>query len=734
MKRKPTFIYFGVILIILCFMYLHTRGQRELYMGYEELTWDGGYREGNYQVFDETNEIGTGCSTYEMHLNKGDYVIRIEYSEQFKPNIVKVNADGKVYEYELPLENTIYEVPISFQNDVRRASIEIDYQRTGKLTISSIELIGKNLLYTDTILYMFIFLLSAIIFYFYYTKFYRNQSAEYKLSILLIGCAIFISCLPLLGSSISRGHDIIAHLQRIEGIKESIQAGQFPTRIAPNENKGYGLLLTQYPFLFLYIPAVLRLLNVSQIAAYKILLILINIASAMTAYFSVKSIYRENAKTAAVSNQYQWAPTVSAIVFCLFPYRLVNIYTRSALGEALAMIFFPLLIAGLYHVLIGNKNKWYYLAIAATGIVNSHIISVVLALIVSVSLLVIWIRQLLDKTRIIALLKAGVVTLLLNCGYLVPFMYYYINKTTRVSKILSSNYMNDTLELRELFMKGNTHLALALSGPVLGFVTLVFILVLIISLGHHKKDDNTFSFMVSLFFLMLVFIVFSTSLMPYKQLSKIGIVDKVMSTIQFSFRFLSIAATLCALLMGYVVDLHEKAENTRKGFVLLLFLLLSANALTVENAYSGDFIKLHSFESIDPNMNYIDYIPLEADISDLRQEISPSTNAIEITDYVKNGSRVDFQYNCSEEGAFVDLPMFYYPGFAAKLENGTRLDVEKGENVRVRVYLPKTEAVQNVSVCYEDLLIFRIAGLISLATVLGITMVLGKRKKWVSSL
>ena len=53
----------------------------------------------------------------------------------------------------------------------------------------------------------------------------------------------------------------------------------------------------------------------------------------------------------------------------------MNLYTRATLGESLAMIFFPMVLLGLYEVLRRDEKRWPLLALGMTGVCMSHLLS-----------------------------------------------------------------------------------------------------------------------------------------------------------------------------------------------------------------------------------------------------------------------------------------------------------------------------------------------------------------------
>ena len=68
----------------------------------------------------------------------------------------------------------------------------------------------------------------------------------------------------------------------------------------------------------------------------------------------------------------------ASVLYTLCIYRMGNLYTRATLGESLAMIFFPMVLLGLYEVLRRDEKRWPLLALGMTlviitgGIINGR--------------------------------------------------------------------------------------------------------------------------------------------------------------------------------------------------------------------------------------------------------------------------------------------------------------------------------------------------------------------------
>ena len=118
------------------------------------------------------------------------------------------------------------------------------------------------------------------------------------------------------------------------------------------------------PELFLYFPALLRNLGVSLCACVRVFEACIHLATAVSCYLCVRGMM--NNRRVAVG---------ASVLYTLCIYRLVNVYTRATLGESLAMVFFPVVMLGLYEVLRRDERKWPLLALGMTGVCMSHLLS-----------------------------------------------------------------------------------------------------------------------------------------------------------------------------------------------------------------------------------------------------------------------------------------------------------------------------------------------------------------------
>ena len=259
----------------------------------------------------------------------------------------------------------------------------------------------------------------------------RGRKNRRDMAVVL--CAAAFACMPLLWRGVYDGHDLFFHLNRIEGIANGLRNGQFPVRIHSSTLLGYGYAAPEfYPELFLYFPALLRNLGVSLCACVRVFEACIHLATAVSCYLCVRGMM--NSRRVAVG---------ASVLYTLCIYRLVNVYTRATLGESLAMVFFPVVMLGLYEVLRRDEKKWPLLALGMTGVCMSHLLSTMFCvLFCAIAALASAGKLLARKRRILAVLAAAGVTAL--CALCVIFSGYTMQTMVQRAPELEKETYTDT--------------------------------------------------------------------------------------------------------------------------------------------------------------------------------------------------------------------------------------------------------------------------------------------------
>ena len=247
---------------------------------------------------------GIYARTGRMYLPQGKYQFEITYDCAGESGVELFINDMPFARYSLPPQNkkTTIALPFELENDVHNFTATLFNTSGHDITITEKRLICDRLIYADNLFFGAILIISVFIVSFLI----RKKIFTYK-SLIPVFFVLMVSY-PLFRPDLLSGQDMEFHLMRIEGIKDALLAGQFPPTIYPNAAYEHGYLGALYPSLFLYIPAFLRIINVSPNMALKTLLFLINAASFFTAYYSISSITK-NKKVA----------TLAAALYCLSP-------------------------------------------------------------------------------------------------------------------------------------------------------------------------------------------------------------------------------------------------------------------------------------------------------------------------------------------------------------------------------------------------------------------------------
>ena len=387
---------------------------------------------------------------------------------------------------------------------------------------------------------------------------------------LLISVPVILATLPCISYYVIEGFDLNFHLMRIEGIAEAIKNGCFPVRIQTNWLNGYGYPVSIfYGDMLLYFPAILRVMGMSLQEAYKWFLFSINVLTALTMYFAAKGI-TDSRKMGIIASY----------LYLLLPYRLSCIYTRSGVGEYSAMAFFPLIIWGIYRIYTEDikkrewKSLWLISTIGFTGVIESHLLSTVLAGIFTVLCCMILYKKTFQKERIVELIKVVLTTIMVNATYLIPLLDY-MQKEYKVSnsaqnasiqtqgaffaQIFSLLPVGDGVSLSVVENLSNPNeitVSLGLVAWIGIGLFLVYILFdlrkRVLDLGDHIERNTVYL----LFAMSMIAILVSTIVFPWDTFGeKLGSFKSIFTSIQFPWRYLSVASVF--LVFGIVVIINS---------------------------------------------------------------------------------------------------------------------------------------------------------------------------------
>ncbi len=676
-----------------------------------------------------------------MPLERGSYRLTIQYEATKTPGYLFMYDGSTVYsniladKFELKEGNTTFSTDVYIQTDLQQFECRIIYMGEGSLKVTSVVLEETAQMAKRDIVYVFGMVMAIQLLYLlsYYSIQKQCLTVDNKYVVLGLVATWVLVSYPLFSDYLFNGHDITFHLKRIEGIKEGLLSGQFPVRVQPGWWNGAGYAVSvYYADTFLYIPAVLRILGFTVQEAFRIYLLLCNAATVGIAYFSFVKI-----------SQNKKAALLGTLIYSTAIYRMTCLYIRAAIGEMTAMIFLPLVLYGFMRILrydaASEKDRfaWLPLTLGMTGILNSHILSTELAVMLLIVLCLVFVKTLLKKKRWLLFVKAAGAFLLANLWFIVPFLDYYTDghkislPTTEVDIQKTGTFWSQIfMTFPEIVPSSGSasaeagignEMALGIGLPVFALVGLVILLYM----RRREVEDKRINHAVLVAAVGGLFIVFSTTVFPWNKIAGSNeLLKSLVFIVQYLWRYLGIAILcLCgAGVMAFAV--YQGYESKEKvGFVaaviagLAVCMVLSYNDSLMNNTTS--VYRIYSSESVECVWDTF-YLPEGSTAGAYMSTNGPVADAdITIGNVVRNGLELDAEIANNGTESVVKMPLVYYEGYQAVGRNsGKELQVMETEDKFVGIVIPANYA-DVVAVFFEGKWYWHMAEVFSLLTMLG---------------
>lgn len=718
---KTKIIYIVIVCFITLLLWLGDEGSRPLdYLG-SELQHSVGLIDSDYGLLvRETVAVnGIVANTPEYVLNRGSYTAQIVYQAEQKDSVLELWEQGsKLAAWPLDPLRTSLTADFTLSGDAKQLRLQVNYSGEGSLTIKSLSLTPRTVFYTDTYFFMALFLICSLLLWRYVIQGRRHLTKEQLTDCCVILGVALLATTPMMQTYLYNGDDLCYHLARLEGLKDGILDGQIPVNILPDGMRGNGYLNSMYPYLFLYIGAFLRICRVSLALSYKALIFLANLGAAVCAYVAVQSMCKSRRSV-----------ILAVVLYTLMPYRFTNIFSRGDLGEILALTFWPLVIAGLYHIILGEKQKWYYLVIGVSGILQSHILSAAFAAVFCVITALVYCVRIVRERRYIEIGKAAGIFLLLNMWYLVPFVYYFFEGNLSTDVLRWSGYFEQSVnpsnftQSLSLYNKQYFSLGLALLGCVgIGVVRFVC------ERDSGKTTDEE-GYLLYLFLLGILFTYMTTGYFPSRRLLDNALFENIATMIQFPWRFLG-PASACFLFVGAIGLARSQILQPYRNFIfamlvgLNLLIIISVpadnNHMPYDNAEAMASKGHESKLGTSVGLFYPHEWRLEGAVEEslMTSVIASDLNTITVRQYQKKGTKAAVVYTATQEGGYIELPIQNYKGYRASDENGNRIEIGQGDGARMRFAVRGDGAEHIIRVRYGPNPVFGAATLVSALTVI----------------
>ncbi|MDD6628248.1 MAG: hypothetical protein PUF03_08365 [Lachnospiraceae bacterium] len=554
----------------------------------------------------------------------------------------------------------------------------------------------------------------------------RKKSDDFSLvwNFIFLTALALISTIPILNDFQINTMDHMIHCERIDNIADWMRNFSFRQpvmRLAGTAHSNYGYITpVMYPQLFLYFSAFLRIIGCSMLYSYKIIIFLANCATAYIAYFSFSRM----------SANHQIGLLASAL-YTMNLYRLMDFYSRGAIGESIAMIFFPLVLYGMYEIFYGDSKRWPYAFLGYTGVIQSHILSTLMITLFCIIFAICSIRALYHaKERIISLLKAALSTLLANLWFIVPFLQYH-----QLNLIINNSGSDLDLSgvyLSQMFASfvtnsgynqftGSTANEMPLT---LGTIILIGMLLFIYYLYKSKGEETEiYKIGKGCLIMGLLSLFISSTFFPWEPILSTSW-GSHFHAIQYTWRFLAVAAACLSLTSAigfYQVICHCKADNTRTDYavIALIGIIVFSSFYFIDSNIPLESSS-KSIAEVTREMDQL-YLPQSAygTKNSLSKIISFSEDCdVEVSDFTRGYAElfVTLHVNSCTPDSYMDLPLFCYPNYIIKGENNQNIEYTESPFGLIRI--PIFETCTSIHAYYYEPVGWRICSLISLLFVL----------------
>ncbi|MCR4788860.1 MAG: hypothetical protein K5888_09745 [Lachnospiraceae bacterium] len=545
--------------------------------------------------------------------------------------------------------------------------------------------------------------------------------------ILGITFIVLISSMGIFARFITIGHDLNFHLMRIEGLKEALLIGDIPVKIQSNWCYGYGYAVsTMYGDITLLLPAVMRILGFSIQDSYKTFVLAVNLATALTAFLCFDSM----------SNKKKEVALLASFLYTCAPYRLCCIYIRGAFGEFSGMMFIPLVIYGFYKVYSDETDEKEFgkavciAALGFSGIIQTHILTcIMISIFLGIFMIVKW-KKTISKRVLYNLLQIGGFTVLLNLWFVIPLLRL-MKEPLRLhtENGYSADFQLYGLSLAEVFAQHSSgsasynwaylsSLNARMSMPVgNGFVVLVAIYLYLYAKNKLSDRKGTAMLVMGLGFLSTFM---ATNLFPYDFIERVlPLASKFITRVNVCYRYITMSIVIFSVFTVFFFTTAKKKYLKKYSMIILIVVALVNADQVLDYVYKVLYNAPAKVVYDDIGLNTTDLIGYEylyegTDCNRTETDRDITGSNVIYTDVIRNANRFDIAISAVGEGGYLDLPLFYYPGYEAKADTGASVRIERGDNNnRLRV-IPEGGFSGNITVRYREPALWRICEIISL--------------------
>jgi uncharacterized membrane protein len=436
---------------------------------------------------------------------------------------------------------------------------------------------------------------------------------------VLILTASFCAIQLFIHRSLPVAHDMVFHLFQSDQFAKNIADGVILPRWVLDSNNGYGSPnFIFYAPLSYYLAALLNLIAPSPVASLILAIWCSFFLSGISMFFALKKISGRKGSL------------LSAMIYQLLPFHLLNLYDRGAYAELCAYAWFPLIILFMYEIISGENAPFAPIGLGLSygGLILTHLVSAfIFSFVIGFYLIISYIycrhRNDLLKALISLFLGLGLSSL-----YLIPVISE--RKLVQIDYIFNyvfSDFHNNFLFLPENFNARMSPFHVSLHSAALLEVFLFATLAMLIA----KKNSSLLQKSHNVALIFLFILAFSLT-MPLSA----PLWDHLpfLSTLQFPWRWISVMEVSLCFLIGAAFSAGDKGHLMPAGLqrrstvycIIAIFLVSSFLIIKSTGTYTQEFLgKILTPEQVSRYSNLPrEYTPVwAADVEKSVVELNP---------------------------------------------------------------------------------------------------------------
>lgn len=531
--------------------------------------------------------------------------------------------------------------------------------------------------------------------------------------ILIIIASIIIS-IPLANKNLNIYRDDgIQHICRIIGTEQTLADKQFLPMIMSNlcNNFGYSWNIFYSP-LTAYMSVVFRIFNFSYVNCLKLCMFVIVLLSGITMYKFALRITK-NKKLA----------TLASIIYILAPYRITDMYIRTALAELASFIFIPIVFEGLY-IIVNEKKKSYKLALGAAGLILTHQVIAMYTAIICFAYLIVFFKKLKSKTVLKNIGVNLLFCILMTSFYWVGLLQHYFSTSYEV-------FVPGRMEREEvlIFYKAKfSQLFITNSEQTMIYaIGLLSVIGLVLTPIAYKKVPEEYK-KTYMFFLItgVILIGMTLSIFPFEKL------PQALTMLQFTFRLFTFTSFFFAFVVATNFAILIKNFKTLDIVVLLTISILllvpyksklDFNLKDNEERLINGVRITENTGRVHAGMASMEYLPTKAFknlkyIANRKDEVIVlDKDEAVISDYTKQASNMNCKISNINKETTIELPYIYYLGYRVYAD-GQEIKYTESDNGFIQINIAKDSQIKVKYLGTNEMLISYAVSIISFATII----------------